>query len=59
MAFCEIGSIMEIPVEPVFLALFYNHTLVVSENYLIDIESSLLYDIRWKNVNSGTFQLLI
>ena len=31
MAFCEIGSIMEIPVEPVFLALFYNHTLVAQE----------------------------
>ena len=32
MAFCGIGSIMEISVEPVFLALFYNHTLVNNGN---------------------------
>ena len=31
MAFCGIGSIMEISVEPVFLALFYNHTHVAQE----------------------------
>lgn len=31
MAFCDIGSIMEIPVEPVFLALFHNHPLVAQE----------------------------
>ena len=31
MAFCEIGSIMEILVEAVFLALFYNHPLVAQE----------------------------
>ena len=31
MAFCGIGLIMEIPIEPVFLALFYNHSLVAQE----------------------------
>ena len=31
MEFCGIGSIMEIPIEPIFLALFYNHTLVAQE----------------------------
>ena len=31
MAFCDIGSIMEITVEPVFLALFHNHSLVAQE----------------------------
>lgn len=27
----DIGSIMEIPVEPVFLAIFHNHALVAQE----------------------------
>ena len=31
MEFCDIGSIMEIPVELVFLALFHNHPLVAQE----------------------------
>lgn len=31
MEFNAIGSIMEIPVEPVFLALFHNHPLVAQE----------------------------
>ena len=31
MEFYAIGSIMEIPVEPVFLALFHNHPFVAQE----------------------------
>ena len=31
MEFCDIGSIMEIPVEPVFFAFFHNHPLVAQE----------------------------
>ena len=31
MEFNGIGSIMEIPVEPVFLAFFHNHPLVAQE----------------------------
>lgn len=39
-----IGLIMEIPVEPVFLAFFYNHTLVVQEcSYLHSLVVSQFY----------------
>ena len=44
MAFCEIGSIMKIPVESVFLALFYNHSLIAQEcSYLHSLVVSQFY----------------
>ena len=44
MVFCDIGSIMEIPVIPVFLALFHNHPFVAQEcSYLHSLVVSQFY----------------